>query len=119
MRRSKGGQVHPFEKFLELRSFNALISFLARCWEEVLNWFVYLFSLSGSRSSTGDVCMFHSEPRASDLKPIKTKWRNWGRWDDPETKIRKRSLRRKRTRRKGRTRCTNVMKKVTGKLLSG
>ena len=30
-----------------------------------------LFSLSGSRSSTGDDGKFQPEPRASDLKPIK------------------------------------------------
>ena len=70
-RRSKGGRAPPFEELLRLRSFNALISFLARCWEEVLNWFDILLSSSDCRTSTGDVCLFHAEPRASDSKPIK------------------------------------------------
>ena len=37
--------------------------------EEVLNWLNNLFSLSGSRSSAGDVCKFHPGARASDSKP--------------------------------------------------
>ena len=39
IRRSKGGQAPPFEEFLRLRSFDALISFVARGSEEVLKWF--------------------------------------------------------------------------------
>ena len=35
----------------------------------MLNWFDILLSLSGSRTSNGDGCMFHPKPRASDLKP--------------------------------------------------
>ena len=30
----------------------------------------FAFHLLVSRSSTGDVCLFHPEPRASDLKPM-------------------------------------------------
>ena len=67
IRRSNGGRAPLFEEFLRLRSFNALISFLARSREDVLSWFDILFSLSGSRSSAGDVCKFHPEPRASGM----------------------------------------------------
>ena len=38
----------------------------------MLDWFNTLFFLvSGSRTSTGDVCLIHPQPRASDLEPIK------------------------------------------------
>ena len=51
---------------LRPRSFNAFISFLARSWEEVRNWFNILFSLSCGRSFAGNVCLLHPEARASD-----------------------------------------------------
>ena len=37
----------------------------------IQNWFNIPLSSSGSRTSTGDGCLLHLEPRASDLKPIK------------------------------------------------
>ena len=59
----KEGVHHLVKEFLKLRILNALMLFSARCIEEVLNWFDILLSLSGSRSSAGNVCMFHPEPR--------------------------------------------------------
>ena len=48
-----------------------VMAWLARCCE-VFQWFNILLSLSGSRSSTSDACKFHPQPRASDLKPMKS-----------------------------------------------
>ena len=38
----------------------------------MLNCFNIHLSLSGSRTSAGDGCLFHLEPRASDLEHMKT-----------------------------------------------